>query len=80
MPRPLGRASLVPRRPVLEDPLVEYRPALEPRVEVVGARFEAAPGVVYLTDDLVVVGGLSTNEVSVVLSRRRISLKNNYHA
>lgn len=79
MPRPLGRASLVPRRPVVEDPLVEYRPVLDPRVEVVGALLEAAPGVVYLADDLVVVGGLSTNEVSVVLSRRRVSLEYNYH-
>lgn len=79
MSRPLGRASLVPRRLVVEDPLVEYRPVLDPRVEVVGAFFEAGPGVVYLTDDLVVVGGLSTKEVSVVLSRRRVSFKYNYH-
>lgn len=42
---------------------------------VVGALFEAAAGVVYLTEDLVVFGGLSTNEVSVVLHSERVNME-----
>lgn len=57
-------------------PLVVYRPGAVPRVVrvvvVVGLR--VCPGVPYLNDDLEVVGGLSTKDVSVVLYTQRVQL------